>query len=91
MLEWILTIAMVLSMLPTAAVAQVEKPETMIYGRQKLPDLEPGYLINPLHDEGAGPPDWFCSQFYPPLPLYLWRIPMNTVIWRMRLPSCVRA
>ena len=59
-LSLVLAMALVFTMLPASALAQTAgENQTMVYGRLKLPDMEPGYLVNSLHDPNVDPQDMF--------------------------------
>ena len=54
LLAWLLSIAMLLSMMPASPVAHADEVDT-VYGRTKLPEMEPGYLVNSLHSGTPNP------------------------------------
>ena len=66
LLSLLLVLAMVCSVLPATALAQ--NADTMIYGRTKMPDPEPEFLVNSLHGEGRDPRSVFPAGFTPEAP-----------------------
>ena len=48
---------MLLSVMPASALALENEVDT-VYGRTKLPDVEPGYLVNSLHGDKTDPQDF---------------------------------